>query len=59
MTSNYYIIVQDGTVFEGSLTEFKTKYYTCPEDWDDEKFIEFAREWAASNNWTIEVGMCH
>lgn len=58
MKSNYYILVQDGKIFEGTSSDFKDKYYPS-EDVTEDRVLDFAREWAEGNNWEIKIGMCH
>jgi uncharacterized Fe-S cluster-containing MiaB family protein len=53
----YYIIVQRGAVFEGSMKEFRKKFYDYPEIWSDEKVLAHAKEWAETNSWTFEFSL--
>lgn len=40
----YYIIVQHGVVFEGSIAELRKKFYDYPEVWSNEKVLAHAKE---------------
>lgn len=53
----YYILVQDGLVFQGSLADFKSRIYDYPQTWTDEQIIAHAKEWAEDNGWTFESGL--
>lgn len=61
MASKYYIRVKSGptSIFDGTLSEFKGKFYSYPADWTDEDIVESAREWAEDNNWSFEAEACH
>ena len=53
----YYVLVQSGTIFEGSIKEFRKKFYDYPEIWSDERVIQHAKEWAENNGWTFEFNL--
>lgn len=53
----YYIIIQNGIVFEGSLKDFRKKFYDYPDIWSDEKVLSHAKEWSETNGWTFESNL--
>ena len=53
----YYILVQSGVVFEGSLNDFKNKFYDYPATWTDEQIIAHAKNWAEDNGWSFEFNL--
>jgi hypothetical protein len=61
MASQLVVIVKSGetSIFEGSMTSFRQKFYAYPDDWSDEQVLENAQEWASNLKWTIEYYVCH
>jgi hypothetical protein len=50
----YYILIQNGDVFDGTLDQFRKKFFTFPAIWTDEEIISNIKDWAESNGWTSE-----
>lgn len=50
----YYVLVQNGIIYEGSIKEFRGKFYQYPDLWSDEKVLAHAINWAEDNGWSFE-----
>lgn len=52
---NYYIIIQEGTVFEGNLDAFRKKFYEYPPVFNEEQIVNHIKDWAEVNGWKCEI----
>ena len=53
----YYLIIQEGMVFEGSLSDFEERFFSFPEDSSQEEILESIKFWVEDNGWTFDYGI--
>lgn len=57
--SNYMISIHRGGVFEGTLLQFEKFWFTKPDNYTVDDYINFIRKHADKHGWEFEVAYIH
>lgn len=49
------LLIDDGDVFEGDLDDFQNCFFSCPDGWSEERFLDQIADWANHEGYKFTI----